>query len=160
MFSATTNKRYGNWSANSNGNRNANNNRNANSNGNSAGIGTHRTRFDYRCHHCGIVGHKRLECRRLKYENKSSETANAALDDNCDNNQKTFAFLANESDSDVSNVNWFLDFGSTEHLSTKKTKLINVRKLTTPINIRFAKSCHVLTANEIGDLRVQMKLVT
>jgi len=171
VFSATTNKRHGNRNANTTGNRNANStgNRNANStgnrnannkwsvnsNGNSAGSGTRRTRFDYRCHHCGIVGHKRSECRKLKNEDKNSETANAAVDDSSNKNQKAFVFLANGSDSSVSNVNFVLDFGSTEHLSTEKTKLINVRKLTTPINIRVAKSGHVLTANKVGDLRVR-----
>lgn len=134
-----------------------NNKRNVDSNGNSARSGTQRTRFDYRCHHCGIVGQKRSECKKLKYGDKSSRTANAALDDN-NNNQKAFVFLANGNDSDVSYVNWFLDSGSTEHLSTKKTKLINVRKLTTPINIRVAKSGHVLTADEIEDLRVRARV--
>lgn len=94
----------------------------------------------------------------MKNEDKNSETANAAVDDNCNKNQKAFVFFSNGSDSSVSNVNFVLDSGSTEHLSAEKTKLTNVRKLTTPINIRVAKSGHVLTANKVGDLRVRARV--
>ena len=72
--------------------------------------------------------------------------------------RKNFVFLANRSESDSSDVSWSLDSGSTEHLSTKETKLTNVRKLMTPINIRVAKSGQVLTADEIGDLRVRTQV--
>lgn len=152
VFSATANKRYGNRNANSVGNRNVDSNRNTKSNGNNSGHRMYRARFDHICHHWGIIGHKRSECRKLKYEKKGSETVNAAFDDDFDNNQKGFVFFANKSENNVSNMNWFLDSGSTEHLATKETKLIN--KLASPINIRVAKSGHVMTADEVGDLKM------
>ena len=164
VFSATSNKCYGkrytnrNQDGNFHENRNANSNRKTNSKGKHAESGTQHTRFDYKCHHCGKRGHKRSECRKLKYENKNMESANAALDNNCDSNEKNFMFLANGSESDSSDVSWCLDSGSTEHLSTKETKLTNVRKLMTPIKIRVAKSGQVLTADEIGDLRVRTQV--
>jgi len=53
---------------------------------------------------------------------------------------------------------WFLDSESSEHLATKDVNLINVRKLTSPVNIRVAKSGQILTATEAGDLKVKVRV--
>ena len=95
VFSAISNTCYGkrctnrDQDGNFHENRNADSNRNTNSKGKHVESGRQHTSFNYKCHHCGIRGHKRSECRKLKYENKNLESANAALDNNCDSNKKT-----------------------------------------------------------------------
>ncbi|KYN30129.1 Copia protein [Trachymyrmex cornetzi] len=118
--------------------------------------GKHSAGFNFKCHHCGIIGHKRSECHKLKQESKTSGSAKVALNDNVDN-RKDFVFIAKEEEINNSTC-WFLDSGSSEHLATKDVSLINVRKLTSPLNIRVAKSGQILTATEAGDLKVSVRV--
>lgn len=120
--------------------------------------GKQNTRYNFKCHHCGIIGHKRSECRKLKQENKNLGSANAVLDDSVDKNRKDFVFIAKEEEEKDNSMCWFLDSGSSEHLATKKTNLINMRNLASPINIRVAKSGQTLTATEVGDLKVHLRV--
>jgi len=118
--------------------------------------GKQRARFKFKCHYCGMTGHKRSECRKLKQESKSPGSAKVALNDSQDN-RKDFVFMAKEEEIN-SSMCWFLDSGSSEHLATKDVNLINVRKLTPPVNIRVAKSGQILTATEAGDLKVKVRV--
>jgi len=117
--------------------------------------GKQRARFKFKCHYCGITGHKRSECRKLKQESKSQGSTKVALSDSLDN-RKDFVFMAKEEEI-YSSMCWFLDSGSSEHLATKDVNLINVRKLISPVNIRVAKSGQILTATEAGDLKVKVR---
>jgi len=116
--------------------------------------GKTRARFNFKCHHCGITGHKRSECRKLKHESKNPGSAKA-LNDSVDN-RKDLAFIAKEEEINDSTC-WFLDSGSFEHLATKDVNLINVRKLTSPLNIRVAKSGQIQTATAAGDPKVNVR---
>lgn len=118
--------------------------------------GKHSVRFNFKCHHCGIIGHKRSECHKLKQESKNTDSAKVALDDRVEK-RKDFVFIAKEEEINSSTC-WFLDSGLSEHLATKDVNLINVRKLTSPLNIRVAKSGQILTATETGNLKVNVRV--
>jgi len=83
-------------------------------------------------------------------------SAKVALNDSLDN-RKDFVFMAQEEEI-YSSMCWFLNSGSSEHLATKDVNLINVQKLTSPVNIRVAKSGQTLTATEAGDLKVKVQV--
>ncbi|KYN02144.1 Copia protein [Cyphomyrmex costatus] len=68
--------------------------------------GKNRARFNFKCHYCGIIEHKRSECRKLKLENKDSESAKAALDDSVDN-RKEFVFITKSEEITDSSTCWF-----------------------------------------------------
>jgi hypothetical protein len=108
---------------------------------------TRNKKFDGRsklkCFNCGIIGHKKSECRKPKSKTEAKI---------CEvNTELCFAgFAQGEADS-----SWYLDSGCTEHLAKSSNSLKNVRPLEKPIQIRSAKSGTFLTAKEMGDIPVK-----
>jgi hypothetical protein len=108
---------------------------------------TRNKKFDGRsklkCFNCGIIGHKKSECRKPKSKTEAKI---------CEvNTELCFAgFAQGEADS-----SWYLDSGCTEHLAKSSNSLKNVRPLEKPIQIRSAKSGTFLTAKEMGDIPVE-----
>lgn len=134
-------------------------NRNAKDKRNGTGNGMRCKKFSYKCHHYGAVGHKRADCRKLKQETKNVETAKAAVDSSTKDDPAAFAFKVKIQGNGASiNSTWYLDSRSSEHFAISQTKLINVRKLNTPVCIRVAKSRQVLTAMEIGGLQINVRV--
>ncbi|KAH0813975.1 hypothetical protein GEV33_008816 [Tenebrio molitor] len=112
---------------------------------------TRNKKFDGRsklkCFNCGIIGHKKSECRKPKSKTEAKI---------CEvNTELCFAgFAQGEVDS-----SWYLDSGCTEHLAKSSNSLKNVRPLEKPIQIRSAKSGTFLTAKEMGDIPVETVIV-
>ena len=99
------------------------------------------TRPKLKCVNCGMVGHKKADCRKQKLRTDAHV---------CEINTE-LCFVA----QDNADNSWYLDSGCTEHLTKSRDLLKNVRTLEKPIQIRSAKSGTFLIAREMGDLTVE-----
>lgn len=72
-------------------------------------------RFLYKCHNCGLIGHKRADCKKKPKKNKESEVANVAAETDTESGT-SYTFRAGE-ENFVENFTWYLDSGATEHIA-------------------------------------------
>lgn len=133
--------------------------------------------FPYNCHNCGLVGHKRSECK--KPVNKGTEQANVtgtkeAEEDTTStaaSTNRSYAFAAqskgldevkcinvdianclnaNEENSDC--FTWLVDSAASEHFISQSSMLVNIVPLENPMIIKVAKKKETMIAKEKGDI--------
>lgn len=114
--------------------------------------GTSNQSFQFKCHHCGKIGHKRSECRFRNQENKQGGNSKANLVTKESKPETEFCFLTSDTELEEK-MQFILDSGASDHLARDKEGLINVEKLPTPIIINVAKAKTTLVAKYAGELQ-------
>ena len=85
---------------------------------------TFKSKFNYRCLNCGIMGYHRSECRKLKQDghrkNEKEKETNIPIDKS---NEIGFsAVIGKERSRD--GTRWILDSGASEHLTNNEYLLV------------------------------------
>lgn len=135
--------------------------------------------YPYKCHNCGIVGHKRYECwkpgggmhgrgsasgRGSRGSGTSQRNAHLAKQEEKKEEVPVYSFLVSTGECCVAqdgmckNEFWVLDSGATDHLVMADTPVVNRRKLSTPVSIGVAKSKVFLLAKEMGDVLAETQV--
>jgi len=115
-----------------------------------------KSKFNYRCHHCGIVGHRRSDCRKLKQQLegnrycKKEKRASVATDTD-ETKAVSFSAVSNYK-KNKNSTTWILDSGASEHMTKDENNLRNVKLLSKPIKICIAKAGTTLIANKVGTI--------
>ncbi|GJQ73083.1 hypothetical protein Trydic_g1713 [Trypoxylus dichotomus] len=69
--------------------------------------------FPFKCHQCGVVGHKRSDCKqKLNKNNYKMNSANSGLKEDYEN-ETAFMVCGNKESSSK----WYLDSGATDHMT-------------------------------------------
>lgn len=110
-------------------------------------------KFKYKCYNCGIVGHKRSECKKSLKKNDSKNTSAEAKATVSKEDYYCFSAIRGSLRND--NMIWYLDSGASEHLVTTDKCLKNESLLETKIKIKSAKSGQFLMAEKIGDVKIK-----
>lgn len=126
-------------------------------NSESQGERKNKPNFPFKCHGCGVIGHKKYQCPKNK---KNRETANVT--ENTNSNDDAITFLTTDYEShtslcesaDFKSIKFIVDSGATNHLVNKNTGafLTNVQSVTHTINV--AKQGEMIEATKQGNLLV------
>lgn len=110
-------------------------------------------RFPFRCHFCGLKGHKKSKCYKFLSQSES-KSANVIDKEPTITTEESCMFPAIIGDSSEDKIKWYLDSGATEHLIDDNVLLQNVKRLESPVKIKVAKSGIYLYAKHVGELNV------
>lgn len=137
------------------------NQRNRNRSGSSSGSKSHsntenKSSFPYRCHECGVKGHKRIDCPKLK---KKWNKATVAKQTESSDEEVTFmtdidTVNNNSFISDETKVRFVVDSGCTNHLVNEETGNLMTSLKTVNHVINVAKKGETLKAVKQGDLHL------
>ncbi|KAK9680740.1 hypothetical protein QE152_g38852 [Popillia japonica] len=110
--------------------------------------------FPFKCHGCGVVGHKKYECPKMQ---KSNFKANVA--ENVEEEEEEIAFLTAPENSvsiteEFTEVKFIIDSGATNHLVNRNTGAFLRNKKDIKCAISVAKKGEVLEATVQGNLEV------
>ncbi|KAG5881370.1 hypothetical protein JTB14_005197 [Gonioctena quinquepunctata] len=111
------------------------------------------TAFPFKCHRCGVVGHKKYECPRTQ---KSGEKASIA-----ENDENAITFLTSCESSLVSTehnskiIKFIIDSGATNHLVNRTTGNFLEETEFVLYKINVAKQGETLEATKQGNLRLK-----
>ena len=105
------------------------------------------------CHYCGIPGHKAPDCRKKKRDMGQSRS----YTNNYSKKEQLHLFTAIMHSSINSSLDWYLDSGTSQHMSPIKSLLRNYETLTSPRSILLGDNS---TQNAIGYGSVLLQLST
>lgn len=124
---------------------------------------SNKVKFPFKCHYCGIIGHKRSECRKEKkdknsrsskgYESKQKSVATTVKQDD-----EEIVFLTSECNDHVNLIDekicFVVDSGATQHLMNEKyMKLLTDQKIINN-SLSVAKEGEKLQAIKSGNLKL------
>ncbi|KAK9730540.1 hypothetical protein QE152_g14417 [Popillia japonica] len=115
--------------------------------------------FPFKCHGCGIVGHKKINCTKYKKKNVAKQ---ANVSENTERNEEEISFLTYgenlvSKSPFIFDIKFIIDSGATNHLITEdlQQSIVNERKVSH--RIKVAKQGESMEVISEGELLLQNK---